>query len=268
MQDKIIVVIQARMSSSRLPGKAMLPVWGKSLLMRMAERVLRSRYPVMIVIATSTDPSDDVIEAEARLNHIPCYRGSLNNLLERHYGAARKYGADLVLKIPSDCPLIDPAIIDEALDLFYENGLRYDYVSNLHPATYPDGNDVEIMTMDCLERVSKEAKEPWELEHTTPYIWEHPGQFRIGNLYWKTGLDLSMSHRFTIDYPEDYEFILQVYKKLYPVKPAFSCNDILQLLEDYPAIYEINAGYAGVNWYRHHLSDLKTIGLEHTRQQP
>lgn len=268
MQDNIIIVIQARMGSSRLPGKVLLPVWGKSLLMRMIERVQRTQYPVTIVIATSTDPEDDVIEDEAFRNDIPCYRGSLNNLLERHYDIARKYHADLLLKIPSDCPLIDPVVIDEALDLFYERSNRYDYISNLHPATYPDGNDVEIMTMACIERVYKEAALPWELEHTTPYIWEHPEQFRIGNLLWKTGLNLSMSHRFTIDYPEDYEFILQVFKKLYPVKPAFSCNDILQLLEDNPKIYEINACHAGVNWYRHHLADLKTVTAAQTKVIP
>lgn len=265
MQDKIVIIVQARMSSSRLPGKVLLPLAGKSLLMRMIERISMIQYPVTIVIATSTDTTDDVIENEAYLNNVPCYRGSLSNLLDRHYEAAKKYKADLVLKIPSDCPLIDPAIIDETLDMFYENGGRYDYVSNLHPATYPDGNDVEIMTMDCLTKAWKEAQHPWELEHTTPYIWEHPELFRVGNLEWKTGLDLSMSHRFTIDYPEDYDFIVQVYKKLYQAKRNFSCNDILQLLENEPKIYEINSYHAGINWYRNHLSDLKTITAEQTR---
>lgn len=265
MQDKIIIVVQARMSSSRLPGKVLLPVSGKSLLMRMIERVSRTKYAVTIVVATSTDVTDDAIEREAHANNIPCYRGSLDNLLDRHYQAAVHYEADIVLKIPSDCPLIDPAIIDATLDLFYENPEGYDYVSNLHPATFPDGNDVEIITMDCLERVWHAAKEPWELEHTTPYIWEHPEFFRIGNLEWNTGLDLSMSHRFTIDYPEDYDFIVQVFKKLHTVKKNFSCNDILQLLEDQPKLYEINSCYAGVNWYRNHLPDLKTITTQQTR---
>lgn len=247
------------MSSGRLPGKVMLPVLGKSLLMRLVERVSRTRYPVTVVIATSREAGDDVIESEAYRNGIAVYRGSLDNLLERHYEAAVQYGADLILKIPSDCPLIDPTVIDAVLDLYYEDSKRFDYISNLHPATWPDGNDVEIMTRSCLKRAYKEASLPWELEHTTPYIWEHPGLFRMGNVCWQTGLDLSMSHRFTIDYPEDYEFISQVYKKLYPAKPAFSCNDILQLLEDEPRLHGINAAFAGVNWYRHHLDDLKTI---------
>lgn len=266
MQDKIVVVVQARMSSSRLPGKVMLPLAGKSLLVRIAERISMSQYPLHIVIATSTDKSDDIIENEAYAHNLACYRGDLHNLLERHYETGRKYKADLVLKIPSDCPLIDPAIIDKTLDLFYENPGKYDYISNLHPATYPDGNDVELMTMDCLGKVWKEADKPWELEHTTPYIWEHRELFRIGNQEWETGFDLSMSHRFTIDYPEDYAFVAGVFERLYPVKKKFSCNDILQLLEEEPQLYELNAHLAGINWYRNHLDDLKTIASHQTRE--
>lgn len=264
--DKIVVIIQARMTSSRLPGKVLMPVMGKSLLVRMIERVKRTAYQITIVVATSTDESDDVIEQEALQNNIQYYRGSLNNLMERHYQAAKLYDADLVIKIPSDCPLIDPRIIDETIDVYYKNGGTLDYVSNLHPATYPDGNDVEIMTMDCLGKARRMARQPWELEHTTPVIWEHPEHFRIGNSIWKTGLDLSMSHRFTIDYKEDYDFIVKVFEALYPSKPNFSCNDILKLLETHPDIYKINEQYIGVNWYRNHLSDLRTISKQQTKQ--
>lgn len=265
MQDKIVVVIQARMASSRLPGKVLMPVLGQSLLMRMIERVKRTRYPIMIVIATSTDNSDDVIEEEAKKNDIACYRGSPDNLLDRHFQVAKLYNADLVVKIPSDCPLIDPKVIDKTIDVYYKHGRIYDYISNLHPATYPDGNDVEIMTMDCLTRAYNMAQHSWELEHTTPVIWERSEHFKIGNHIWQTGFDCSMTHRFTIDYIEDYHFILKVYEMLYPNKPHFSCNDILQLLEEHPDIYQINEKYIGVNWYRNHLSDLKTISPEQTK---
>jgi len=265
MQDKILVVIQARMASTRLPGKVLMPVLGKSLLMCMIERVQRTTYPVSILIATSTDASDDVIEEEARQHEIACYRGSPDNLLDRHYQAAKLYNADLVIKIPSDCPLIDPKVIDKTIDVYYKHGRIYDYISNLHPATYPDGNDVEIMTMDCLTRAHGMAGNSWELEHTTPVIWEHPETFKIGNHIWQTGLDCSMTHRFTIDYIEDYHFIVKVFEMLYPAKPNFSCNDILQLLEEHPEIYQINERYIGVNWYRNHLSDLKTISAEQTK---
>jgi len=121
------------------------------------------------------------------------------------------------------------------------------------------------MTMACLEKNWRLATRPMELEHTTPYIWENPDQFRIGNVSWNSGLDYSMSHRFTIDYPEDYEFIKCVYEELYPKKPSFSCDDILNLLIKKPDIYNINAAYAGVNWYRHHLKELNTISVQQTK---
>jgi spore coat polysaccharide biosynthesis protein SpsF len=262
---KIVIVVQARMSSSRLPGKVLLPILGKSLLYRMIERLRMVRHQVQIVIATSTDDKDDAIETEAAAIGVPCYRGSLDNCLDRHYQASLQYDADVVIKIPSDCPLIDPLIIDEVLDFYFAHEGEYDFVNNLHPATWPDGNDVEIMTMACLEKNWKEASRPLELEHTTPYIWENPGKFKIANVTWSSGLDYSMSHRFTIDYPHDYDFINRVYQELYPEKVNFSCDDILALLSKKPEIYQINADYAGVNWYRNHLAELKTVGAQQTK---
>ncbi len=264
MRDNIVIVVQARMSSSRLAGKVLLPLMGESLLARMIERLEMSSYFATLVIATSTDTADDVIAKEALALDVPCYRGSLTNLLDRHYQAAKLYNADVVLKIPSDCPLIDPKAIDNTLDFFFANRNEYDYVSNLHPATWPDGNDVEIMAMHCLEQAWRSATRPLELEHTTPYIWENPHLFSMGNVTWETGLDYSMSHRFTIDYPEDYLFIQRVFEELYSIDPGFSCGDILALLQRKPEIYGINATYAGVNWYRNHISELKTITVEQT----
>ncbi|MDN3548566.1 glycosyltransferase family protein [Mucilaginibacter aquaedulcis] len=266
MAAKIVIIVQARMASSRLPGKVMLQVLGKSILALMIERLQMIKHQATIVIATSVNAEDDIIEQEANLLNIPCYRGSQNNLLERHYRTALLHDADVVLKIPSDCPLIDPHIIDRVLTYFLEHETEFDYVSNLHPATYPDGNDVEIMTMSCLKRAWENAAKPLELEHTTPYIWENPQQFNMGNVSWETGLDYSMSHRFTIDYQEDYLFIKRVFEELYPINKSFTCNDILDLLNRDPEIYQINAQYAGVNWYRHHLNELKTINPEQTRQ--
>jgi len=265
MGVNIVIVVQARMSSSRLPGKVLMPILGETLLSRMIERLQMIKHPAQIVIATSEEESDNVIEQEALKINIPCYRGNLNNLLDRHYQAAKKFNADIVLKIPSDCPLIDPRIIDTVLDFYFSNESEYDYVGNLHPATFPDGNDVEIMTIGCIEKAWKEAERPLELEHTTPYIWENPEKFRIGNVAWDTGLDYSMSHRFTIDYVADYQFIKRVFEELYPKKADFSCNDILDLLDQQPEIYQLNAQYAGVNWYRNHLNELKTISSEQTK---
>ncbi|MFD2873100.1 cytidylyltransferase domain-containing protein [Mucilaginibacter ximonensis] len=262
----IVIIIQARMSSSRLPGKVLMPLLDKSLLARMIERLQQIKYAARLVIATSVTDDDDLIEQEAKSLQIDCFRGDLNNLLDRHYQAAKLFNADVVLKIPSDCPLIDPKAVDRVLDVFFENDGRYDFVSNLHPATWPDGNDVEVMTMACLERVWLKAAKPMELEHTTPYIWENPDQFAIANVAWETGKDYSMSHRFTIDYLEDYLFISRVYQELYPVDPAFSCEDIVALLEAKPEICHINQQFTGVNWYRHHLDELKTVNANQTKQ--
>lgn len=265
MAEKVVIVVQARMSSSRLPGKVMMPILGQSLLSRMIERIRMIKHSSEIVVATSQESSDDIIAGEAERIGVACYRGSLNNLLDRHYQVGKQFGAGIVLKIPSDCPLIDPRIIDEVLDFYFANRLDYDYVSNLHPATFPDGNDVEIMTMACLERTWREAEKQLELEHTTPYIWENPEKFRIGNVCWSSGKDYSMSHRFTIDYEADYQFIKRVFEELYPNKPDFSCQDILSILEEKPDVYNLNAEYAGVNWYRNHLDELKTISTEQTK---
>jgi spore coat polysaccharide biosynthesis protein SpsF len=264
MSEKIVIIVQARTTSSRLPNKVMLSILGETLLQRMIERLMQVQHPTQIVIATSEDASDDIIATEAAYIGVPCFRGSLNNLLDRHYQAALKYGADIVLKIPSDCPLIDPRIVDKGIDFFLNHRENFDYVSNLHPATYPDGNDVEIMSIDCLGKAWHEAKRPLELEHTTPYIWENPHLFSIGNFVWEIGLDYSMSHRFTIDYRKDYLFIKKVFEALYFLNPHFSLNDILSFLERKPEIYKINAEYAGVNWYRNHLGELKTVTAKQT----
>jgi spore coat polysaccharide biosynthesis protein SpsF len=265
MAQKAVIVVQARMSSSRLPGKVMLPILGKSLLYRMVERLQMINHEATIIIATSNEQEDDVIVQEALEMNIACYRGNLNNLLDRHYQAAKQVDATIVVKIPSDCPLIDPHIIDQVFDFYEANPSHYDYVSNLHPATFPDGNDVEIMTMPCLEKTWKQARRPLELEHTTPYIWENPEKFSIGNVLWETGDDYSMSHRFTIDYEEDYQFVKRVFEELYPAKPNFSCWDILNLLNHKPELYNLNTQYAGVNWYRNHLGELKTISSGQTK---
>jgi len=265
MPDKIVIVVQARMTSGRLPGKVMLPILGESLLYRMMERLQMIKHQVQFVVAIPEEEKGGAIDQECERMNIPCYCGDLNNLLDRHYQAAKLYNADIVLKIPSDCPLIDPRIVDQVLDFYFEHEGEYDYVSNLHPATFPDGNDVEIMTIPCIERAWKEATRKLELEHTTPYIWENPDKFRIGNVVWNTGKDYSMSHRFTIDYRADYEFIKAVFEELYPKKHDFSCDDILQLLEERPDIYPINAEYSGVNWYRNHLNELKTISANQTK---
>lgn len=264
----IAVVVQARTGSTRLPGKVLLPLAGAPLLTRMLERVRAARTPFALIVATTTAVDDDPVEALCREQNVDCYRGHPTDLLDRHYRAAAIAGAGAVVKIPSDCPLIDPAVIDRVLQRFCDLSPNVDFVSNLHPATYPDGNDVEVMRMDALEAAWREAQRDYEREHTTPFLWERPERFRTANVEWETGLDYSMSHRWTIDYPEDYGFISRVYDQLWtPARPVFTLADVLALLEREPALAALNARYAGVNWYRHHLGELKTINGNQTRRE-
>lgn len=263
---QILTVVQARMGSSRLPGKVLLPLAGEPLLIRMVERVQRARLGGAVVVATTTDEADEAVVACCAAHGVPCFRGHALDLLDRHYQAARHYGADVVLKIPSDCPLIDPAVIDQVLSVYLADEGRYDFVSNLHPATFPDGNDVEIMRFEALETAWREARRPLEREHTTPFFWENPDRFRLTNVPWDTGQNWSMTHRWTIDYPEDYAFISAVFDALYPSNLTFGLADILDLLDQRPDIAQLNAHLAGVNWYRHHLDELKTVDAAQTRK--
>ena len=263
-----IAIIQARMGSTRLPGKVLLPLAGAPLLQRQVERIRAAERAGTVVVAATIDPADDAIAELCRLQGIACFRGHPDDLLDRHLQAARAHGADAVVKIPSDCPLIDPAVIDRVIGAFLSRSGAVDYVSNLHPATYPDGNDVEVMTVAALETAWREAERPLEREHTTPFLWERPERFRLHNVFWGSGRDFSMSHRWTIDYPEDYAFIQAIYDRLYPVTPRFGLDDILALLEAEPRLSDINRAWAGVNWYRHHLDELTTVGAAQTRREP
>jgi spore coat polysaccharide biosynthesis protein SpsF len=151
------------------------------------------------------------------------------------------------------------------LGYYIKNQSQFDYVSNLHPQSYPDGNDVEVMSLQALETAWNEATKPLEREHTTPFFWENTDRFRIGNVLWETGLNYAMSHRFTLDYPEDLAFIEAIYNKLFPMNPHFNLRDILDLLTFEPSILKINQSLAGVNWYRNHLAELKTISADQTK---
>ena len=242
-----------------------MPLQGKPLFVRQAERVLAARLSGQVVIATTTREEDDIIADLCRETGLDYFRGHPHDLLDRHYKAALHYSADAVIKIPSDCPLIDPAVIDKVIGYWLESDGEYDFVSNLHPATWPDGNDVEIMRFQALETAWREADRPMEREHTTPFIWERPDRFRIGNVTMGDGKDYSMTYRFTVDYEQDYRLVRAIFDECYPASPFFSLEDILALLRQRPDLFAINADLAGVNWYRHHLNELKTVGAEQTK---
>ena len=264
-----LVVVQARTASTRLPGKVMLPVAGAPLLLRMLERVLAARASFELVVATTDRPEDDVLAERVRRFGVRVFRGHAQDLLDRHYRAAREARAEVVVKIPSDCPLVDPAAIELVLGHFDASPGRYDFVSNLHPPSWPDGNDVELVTMDALEQAFREASRPHEREHTTPFVWDRPERFRLANVSWPGGRDLSLSHRLTLDYPDDYALVAAVYAALWRrERPVFTLDEILALFDEQPELAQRNARYAGVNWYRHHLGELRTVGPEATRAAP
>jgi spore coat polysaccharide biosynthesis protein SpsF len=252
---RTVVIVQARTGSTRLPGKVLLPLASRPLLHRMLERVLAATTPSAVVVATTTDAADDAVEAVARAAGSACFRGHPTDLLERHYSAAVEFQADVVVKVPSDCPLIDPAVIDRVIGDYATRAGDVDFVTNLHPPTYPDGNDVEVMPFVVLQQAWMEATEAHQREHTTPFIWERPERFRIRNIAWETGLDYSSTHRWTIDYLEDYDFLAAVYEALWTsTRPIFSLFDVLSLLEARPEIASLNACHAGKFWYRDRLT--------------
>jgi spore coat polysaccharide biosynthesis protein SpsF len=226
-------------------------------------RVQRARLAGEIVVATTTDPVDDPIQDRCRAWGIRVLRGHPTDLLDRHHQAARLTAAHHVVKIPSDCPLIDPAIMDRVIGAYLAAPGGVDYASNLHPESYPDGNDVEVFSAATLEIAWREATRPHQREHTTPFLWDQPERFRLLNVAWERGLDLSRSHRYVLDYREDYEVIRRIVAGL-SGSPGFSVWDIVVWLDRYPEVAGFNRHYRGVRWYRHHQNELATVGPSDT----
>ena len=242
MAEKVVAIVQARMGSSRLPGKVLLDLGGAPVLGRVVARLRRARRLNWMGVATTTDPSDGPLAEFCAGLGLPCWRGSTLDVLDRFVQAGRAAQADVVVRITADCPLIDPEIIDTVLQFNLAHPNAYDYVSNLHPATFPDGNDVEVVPLEVLHAAWFHADKPFEREHTTPYIWDNPSKFYIGNVNCAGRKNYSMTHRWTLDYPEDYEFVKSVYERLYPENPFFTTPEILALLEAHPEICAINEG--------------------------
>ena len=232
---KLLAIIQARLSSSRLPGKVLKKVCGKSLLELQLERVRLAENIEHLVVATSISREDDAIKSMCDGLGVACFRGSLDNVLDRYYQAALLFKPKYIVRMTADCPLIDPEIIDKTISYFFSGD--FDYVSNTLTPTFPDGLDLEIFTFKALEEASKEAKLSSDLEHVTPFIWKQPERYKIGQF--KNDVDLS-DMRWTVDEPEDFELITKIYEILYPRNPKFAMNDILDLLKKNPDWLDIN----------------------------
>jgi spore coat polysaccharide biosynthesis protein SpsF len=246
------------MGSSRLPGKVLLPGAGRPLLEHMVERVRGATELDGIIVATTRLAMDDSIRELCASLGVSCLGGDTLDLLDRHLEAGRFMDADAVVKIPSDCPLIDPRVIDQVVGFYRRNADGFDFVSNLHPPTWPDGNDVEVMTLDVLAAAWREARRPFEREHTTPFIWDRPERFRIGNV--TTGVDRAATHRLTLDYPEDHQLIAAVFEALYrPDAAPFSVEDIVAYLDGHPEVRALNAQHIGSSWVNAHRHELRTL---------
>lgn len=232
----VLAILQARTSSSRLPGKVLAPVLGAPMLARQIERLHRSTTLDQLIVATSDSTSDDPLAALCDGLAVPCFRGSLNDVLARFHSAYVAHGpAEHVVRLTGDCPLADPQIVDLVVRSHLASGA--DYTTNAIHATWPDGLDVEVMRSKMLERAHAEARLPSEREHVTPYIHKHPEWFRVEHV--RGPVDLS-SLRWTVDEPADLAFVSEVYARLYPLNPAFDTATILSLLERHPELALLN----------------------------
>jgi len=239
-KNKVVASIQVRFGSSRLPGKVLKKICGKPMLLLMLERLSKCELLDEIIIATTHNKNDDPIFELVKKHGYKVFRGSEFNCLDRHYQAVKNSGAEFICKITSDCPLIDPKIIDKVIRYFLENKNRFDYVSNVHPTTYPDGLDVEMFSMTSLEKTWKEAKSKEEKEHTTTYMWKNPSIFRIGSIVMPKGENLFKKERWTVDYHEDFEFVKAIYENLYDDGKIFLMDEILGFLMKRKDIKKIN----------------------------
>lgn len=232
---KVVAVLQARVSSTRLPGKVLLRVCGKAMLAHQIARILRSKLIDQLVVATSEDPSDDALVALCADLNVPVYRGSLNDVLDRMVQAAKPFDPEWMVRLTGDCPLADPALIDQVIAKAL--GGEYDYVSNNRNPTYPDGLDAECIRYASMQAAWREATLPSQREHVTPFIYQHPERFRISDVQHHTDLN---AMRWTVDEPRDFVFVTQVYEHLYAGNPAFGMDDVLALLARQPQLASLN----------------------------
>lgn len=230
----VVAIIQARMGSTRLPGKVLMLLAGKPVLEHVVNRVQACKTISRVVVATSTDQADDAIQAWCDKAGVGCYRGSLEDVLDRYYQAAKIYRADAVVRITADCPAIDPTIVDEVVNEYLAGGYEFYGLSG----EFPDGLDCTVFAFSALERAWREAGLQSEREHVGPYIEKHPELFKSGGLKKFTGLS---HHRWTLDEPRDYEFFQTVFARLYREASPFLASEILAFLDKEPEIMTINS---------------------------
>lgn len=226
------------MESTRLPGKVLFEICRKSIIQIMIERMKLAKKLDRIIIATSNNKKDDLIENFCNENNIECHRGSEENLIDRYKKISDSIDADVIAKFGADCPLIDPKVIDYVIDIYLNN--NYDYVSNYGPPpkTYPEGSTLDVYSSKILTEAYNEAKKPSELEHISPFICNRPKRYKLHRVDYKK--DIS-NYRFSLDYQEDFHVIKSIYEALYPIDPFFTLEDIISWLDSNPEIFKINS---------------------------
>lgn len=236
-------VVQARMGSTRLPGKVLMPAAGKPLLAHLLERLGRARTLETIIVATSDDVRDDPIAALCSSLDVSVFRGSERDVLDRYYRAASGAGIDLVVRITADCPLVDPAIVDAMVQYALDHEGDFDLVTNRRPLTFPDGLDLDVIPIDAIAHAWREAREPMQREHVIPWFWDT--NRRIHNL--EHPANLYAEHRWTLDYAEDYALIRRVIEELAPAYGStFAMDDVLAFMSEHPEVARSNAQYITV----------------------
>jgi len=231
---KVVAIIQARMSSSRLPGKVLMPLANKPVLMHIVERLSYCRMIEKIVVATTNKDSDHPVANYCADNNIDCYRGNLEDVLDRYYQTAKIFHADAIVRITGDCPVIDPVVVD-AVIAGYLSG-EYDLYGL--GGEFPDGLDCTVFSFSAIEKAWKEAALKSEREHVGPYIENNPHLFQNGMLKLFQGLE---SQRWTLDEPKDYELLCKIFNKLYRPGSPFLTHEVLQFIKDNPELLKINA---------------------------
>lgn len=232
------IIIQARMGSTRLPNKIMLKLADKPILLHVYERCKQSNVDEVIV-ATTTNKIDDAIENFCIKEKIPFFRGSEEDVLDRYYQCAKKFGLDVIGRVTSDCPLISSEVINEAIKKFNET--KADYLTNIALRSFPRGVDVEVFTFEALEKTHSLAKEKHQREHVTPFIYHNPSMFRIENLIAERQLaNLKRPEiRLCIDTKEDYELLTIIFDKLFH-ENKIKLDEVIDFLNDNPLLIEMN----------------------------
>jgi spore coat polysaccharide biosynthesis protein SpsF len=235
---KIVAIIQARMNSTRLPGKILYKVLDKALLTLQIERIRRVTLIDEIVIATTTNNGDEPIVELCQKLDVACYRGCELDVLTRYYEAATIFKANAIVRLTSDCPVIDPFTVDRVISHYLFHSSNVDYVSNILKRSYPRGMDTEIFSIEALRIAHHEAGLMHDREHVTPYIYTHPERFRLEPVEY---ISNESHHRWTVDTIEDFQLIAKIYESLYPSNPNFTLEDMLVLLQKHPEWCKINA---------------------------